>query len=254
MFEHPLRTEVQSNSHGLSAASQLYGNAHRRTYSNSSINESSPMRGMPMPPPPTPAMGHFDPQALQVAHMQSLHDIGASGPYLSDLVHGQEPLNALGHTALSHTNEGHRQPKTQLEVRLPSDQLQKLILALSPPKPAETQSSDFTQMPPPPLPLHALAAKAGGNSQSAPGSSHQTEQTTTAGYGAALYSGSRGSSDVSMHTGCAYFPSCTSEDDSSLVVHNSPSCPSTSIKGRKEGSSPAKRKSCSLLCSLDRTD
>lgn len=48
-------------------------------------------------------------------------------------------------------------------------------------------------------------------------------------------------SDISMHNGCINYPSCISEDADGQIVHINN--PSTVIRGRKEGSSPAKRKS-----------
>lgn len=50
-------------------------------------------------------------------------------------------------------------------------------------------------------------------------------------------------SDISMHASCGSFPSCTTEDASGSILHNNQ--PVQSVKGRKEGSSPAKRE-CSL--------
>lgn len=47
-------------------------------------------------------------------------------------------------------------------------------------------------------------------------------------------------SDISMHAGCTSFPSCMSEDVDGRLIHVDN--PSTVIKGKKEGSSPSKRK------------
>lgn len=111
--------------------------------------------------------------------------------------------------------------KRQLEVRLPSDQLNKVITAFkqypggfSSESPITTPEDSTLIMPPPPLPIHAQ--KRGGDH----------------------------SSDVSMHAGCTHFPSCTSEDDKGHIIHSSPHALSNAVKGKKEGSSsPTKRKS-----------
>lgn len=42
----------------------------------------------------------------------------------------------------------------------------------------------------------------------------------------------------------------STEDDSGLVVHGNPACPSANIKGRKEGSSPLKRTKTHILSCL----
>jgi hypothetical protein len=237
MFDNPLLTDIQTNKYGLAGVSPgLHSIAHRRNFSNDSATESSPMRGLPIPPPPTPVMSNYN-YALQTGNPQMMYDSSHHGPHMTDFVNGRELTDAFGSLALPSVNESHRQQKTQLEIRLPSDQLQKLILAMSSPKQQETMS-----MPPPPLPPHAIAAKGGESSHLVqPGC--KVEQPLASDGSTGLHSTSRDSSDVSMHTACNYFPVCTTEDDSSIVVHNSSACPTTSIKGRKEGSSPTKRES-----------
>jgi hypothetical protein len=240
MFENPLLTDVQTNKYGFGGISSgLHGVTHRRNYSNDSAPESSPMRGLPIPPPPTPVMSNYN-YALQTGNPQMMYDGGHHGPHMTDFVNGRELTDAFGSLALPSVTEAHRQQKTQLEIRLPSDQLQKLILAMSSPKQQESMS-----MPPPPLPLHALAAKGGASSHPVQSDS-KIAQTLASDSSVSLHSASRDSSDVSMHTTCNLFPICTTEDDSSIVVHNSPACPTTSVKGRKEGSSPMKRKSTDI--------
>ena len=241
MFEKPLHSEANlistdpGNAHGP-------GNvAHRRTYSNSSAPTSSPMCGIPMPPPPTPALGHYDFHTLQASNMQGFQNSTLNGPIFPETISGQDLQNIFGSVALPSLHESYRGQRAQLEIRLPSDQLQKLIVAMSPSKQTETLSTGSTQMPPPPLPLHALVAKAGETDQHEHAGSKVAEPDHDAQDDIGLHCASRGSSDVSMHTGCAYFPSCTSVDDSGVVVHGNPACPSANVKGRKEGSSPIKR-------------
>jgi hypothetical protein len=237
MFDNPLLTDIQTNKYGFGGfSSGLHSVTHKRNDSNDSATESSPMRGLPIPPPPTPVMSNYN-YTLQTGNPQTMYDSAHHGPHMTDFVNGRELTDAFGSLALPSVNEAHREQKTQLEIRLPSDQLQKLILAMSSPKQQESMS-----MPPPPLPLHALAAKGGGSNHPVQSGS-QVEQTLASDSSSGLHSASRDSSDVSMHTACNFFPVCTTEDDSSIVVHNSPACPTTSIKGRKEGSSPTKRES-----------
>ena len=240
MFENPLLTDIQTTKYGFGGVSSgLHSVAHRRNYSNDSAPESSPMRGLPMPPPPTPVMSNYN-YALQTGNPPMMYDGSHHGPHMTDFVNGRELTDAFGSLALPSVTEAHRQQKTQLEIRLPGDQLQKLILAMSSPKQQESMS-----MPPPPLPLHALAAKGGASSHPVQ-SDAKVEQILASDSSAGLQNASRGSSDVSMHTGCNFFPVCTTEDDSSVVVHNSPACPTTIVKGRKEGSSPMKRESTEI--------
>jgi len=113
--------------------------------------------------------------------------------------------------------------KRQLEVRLPSDQLNKVISAFkqypggfNTDSPSSTAPDDSTLiMPPPPLPTHAQKRAV----------DH--------------------SSDVSMHAGCTHFPTCTTEDEKGHLIHSSPLVGSSAVKGKKEGSSsPMKRKFC----------
>ena len=51
-------------------------------------------------------------------------------------------------------------------------------------------------------------------------------------------------SDVSMHVGCDSFPGCLTEDHEGHLLHNT--TPGPVIRGKKEGSSPDKRKSPDL--------
>jgi hypothetical protein len=248
MFDKPLHTDANSVRNGLADAQGLNNVAHRRTYSNDSATASSPMHGLPMPP--TPALSQYDFHNLQPGTMQGYHNTAINGQAFSDTISGQELQNAFGSMPIPSLYDPSRGMRTQLEIRLPSDQLQKLIVAMSPSKQTETQITDSTQMPPPPLPLHTLVAKASDPEQTTHVGLKGTGSAPGAQTIAGVNSTSRVSSDVSMHAGCIYFPSCTSEDDSSLVVHGNPACPSANIKGRKEGSSPMKRKWSSLFFSL----
>ena len=164
MFDNPLLVNAHMTRYGSGGLScGLPSATHRRNYSNDSATESSPMRGLPVPPPPTPVMNNYN-YALQTGSPQEVYDSGHHDPHMTDFVNGRELTDAFGSLALPAlppVNESPRQQKTQIEVRFPSDQLQKLILAMSSPKQQESIS-----MPPPPLPLHALAAKGGESSHS----------------------------------------------------------------------------------------
>ena len=137
----------------------------------------------------------------------------------------------------------------QVKFRLPSDQLQQIIKAINEQNQQQPNTSPSATMPPPPLPAHAIASKDNTN----PG-----QRTAMFDLPANLQLGSefvnsidrRGDSrysDVSMHAGCTGFPTCTTEDDEGHLVHNAianstPVAPATVVRGRKEGSSPTKRK------------
>ena len=97
-------------------------------------------------------------------------------------------------------------------MRLPSDQLNKLISAfkettagMKTPSSVMTVEDSALMMPPPPLPLSTQKRNA----------DH--------------------SSDISMHAGCLHFPTCTTEDEKGHITHSSPSA--SANKG-KDGSSP----------------
>lgn len=132
----------------------------------------------------------------------------------------------------------------QLSLRLPSDQLQMILSAIQPPSQAAGMVNGTVTMPPPPLPAYSTASK-GTNfpdtyqlpglpsvrALPAPDSSNFADRREGSRY-----------SDVSMHAGCTGFPTCTSEDEDGHIVHQTPTTPATVVKGRKEGSSPTKRK------------
>jgi hypothetical protein len=139
-------------------------------------------------------------------------------------------------------------------IRLPSDQLDMIIKAIQVPHQTQHIGDPSTTMPPPPLPQHAAAPK----------DNVQPEQHTTS-FGLTFPPfGETGItttnvnrrddsrfSDISMHPTCTSFPACTTEDSEGRIIHssncnagnNDPGAPSTVVRGRKEGSSPTKRKS-----------
>lgn len=149
-----------------------------------------------------------------------------------------------GASGSSPTKSAPRNRKSQLEVRLPSDQLQQLIHAINTPQNQETQTMTPGQaMPPPPLPAHARAAKAGSTGHVAqPSPDHVAQHAAGINIHQSTPRDESRGSDVSMHAGCTYFPNCTTEDDCGHVIHSSPAVTPSLIMGKKEGSSPAKRK------------
>ncbi|KAK1808546.1 hypothetical protein LTR12_017085 [Friedmanniomyces endolithicus] len=126
-----------------------------------------------------------------------------------------------------------------MHLRLPSDQLQKIIDALNPPRAAETVcyamhrhhvrplTAAQLSMPPPPVPQQ----------RSTVGST--TPVSNRRGNNSSRYS------DISMHASCTSFPSCISEDAEGCLVHQ----PATIVRGRKEGlavePSPTKKRKSS---------
>ncbi|KAK0285928.1 hypothetical protein LTS00_010719 [Friedmanniomyces endolithicus] len=134
-----------------------------------------------------------------------------------------------------------------MHLRLPSDQLQKIIDALTPPKAAEAVccmthrhhvrplTAAQLSMPPPPVPQQ----------RSTVGST--TPVSNRRGNNSSRYS------DISMHASCTSFPSCISEDAEGCLVHQ----PATIVRGRKEGlavePSPTKKPRDFLSTVLDTT-
>lgn len=274
MFENPLvpKQQVASNNSGFTFPG-MDGGFHKRNYSNGSANNlSSPLRGIPQPPPPSPAWGFYNFRGLQPPY-DGLDARGVSMPSAFNSEQISHALGSLscamtgpaasasmaGNVSLPPINNFAPNANQQLQVRLPSDQLQKLISALKSGTQHETRNPSHSQaMPPPPLPPHALAAKGGFTGQdglphAGHGEHYQAASTTIRNAGPR--DESRGS-DVSMHTACAYFPTCMTEDDAGQVIHGSPApaTPSYNIKGKKEGSSPAKREVPSSKQSPFRTD
>ena len=139
-------------------------------------------------------------------------------------------------------------------IRLPSDQLEMIIKAIQVPHQTQHIGDPSTTMPPPPLPQHVTAPK----------DNIQPEQRTTSFCLMFPSFGETGTtmnninrrddsrfSDISMHPACTSFPACTTEDSEGRIIHsaicnaisNAPAAPATVVRGRKEGSSPTKRKS-----------
>ena len=145
----------------------------------------------------------------------------------------------------NHADAARKDP--HFNIRLPSDQLQMIINAIQPPVQDQNQptADPAATMPPPPLPAHAMSKVAPLNDQGTV-SFGQTSRTPL---GPDVFSfidrrAESRYSDISMHAGCTSFPTCTSEDADGEIFHNgnTPGAPATVVRGRKEGSSPTKRK------------
>lgn len=229
MFKSPVLNGPPVKSYGSEVTPAANGSLHRRNFSSGSAHASSPMSALPVPPPPTPILQNF-------------YNFLSSAPngIQNEASYVQPYSGVLPYTTMS---DAFHNAKAQYEVRLPNNQLQKLILAMSSPKEQEMSGTASTQaMPPPPLPAHALAAKIGAIDGKAKSETLERRLADAITITNRSQRDDSHGSDVSMHTGCAYFPTCTTEDDSSQVVHSSPAAPPSSIKGRKEGSSPVKCK------------
>ncbi|KAF2170110.1 hypothetical protein M409DRAFT_19716 [Zasmidium cellare ATCC 36951] len=97
-----------------------------------------------------------------------------------------------------------------VQLRIPSDQLEKILSAIGTPKAVDHS------MPPPPLPQHVIAAAQATGNEAAGAVDRR------------LANGS----DISMHPDCESYPVCTSEDTEGRVVHNPPA---QGVRSRKEG-------------------
>jgi len=204
---------------------------HKRNMSQGSISFSSPLRSVPQPPPPTPVLDLHHYQHLQTGDAQSNYDMSSRST--SGYSNGVDITNAMPFGF----SQDYSLPRSrQVQVRLPSDQLQQIINAMHPADYSTSQA-----MPPPPVPLRAIAPKleveagyvssSGQHLPSAPNTNDANRR------------GESQSSDISMHPECNSYPTCTVENDQGQIVHSSPATPSTVIKGKKEGSSPTKCRS-----------
>ncbi|CAK1356845.1 unnamed protein product [Cercospora beticola] len=120
---------------------------------------------------------------------------------------------------------------TNMEVRIPSDQLQKVVDLLQ-------RRASGSIMAPPPLPSHIMDTKA--DVEKLEEAAATTENPDGDGNMMIDRRGTSRSniSDVSMHAGCADFPRCTTEDEDRRIVHQTGSgvAPAAVMRSRKEGS------------------
>lgn len=134
------------------------------------------------------------------------------------------------------------------QFRLPSDQIAQIIRALGPQKQEQGQEADQS-MPPPPLPLHATQGKEESTFAPIGHNAPQGVRTQRPDFDQQALNAidrraasNSGYSDISMHATCNAFPHCITEDPNGCLVHDSMAVPVEVVKGKKEGSSPDKRK------------
>jgi hypothetical protein len=168
-------------------------------------------------------------------------------------------LNAFHHPTPAYpTTFGMLEP---LKFRLPSDQVHQIASAVNAKSQAQQALDAAISMPPPPVPQRPLASNTGinGHPTAKPESVSQPQSDALDQVGDVIKvstdrRGDSRYSDVSMHNNCTSFPTCTTEDSEGRVVHNPPTAPATVVKGKKEGSSAAKRKSSSSEKQSDRAE
>ena len=151
--------------------------------------------------------------------------------------------------------EAMRKAQNHLSIRLPSDQLDMIIKAIQVPHQTQHIGEPTSTMPPPPLPQHVTAPRDNVQAEHRNTSFGLTFPPVNENSGTTTTNVSRREisrfSDISMHPTCASFPACTTEDFEGRIVHsadcnattNGTGTPASVVRGRKEGSSPTKRKS-----------
>ena len=211
---------------------------HKRMSSSGNLSMPFPVAALPTQPPTFPLnpyahdfVSNYDGSSRSTSAYSVLPDSAA--PLLPKTM----PAPAYPATRADISK------KNQVNIRLPSDQIQMIINAISSPSPNQQAVHTETIMPPPPLPLHAA-------SKGLP-SSHQRSASVAPndrpafGTDIVSFTDRRESSrysDISMHPGCNSFPDCTTEDAEGHILHSTPQAPATVVRGRKEGSSPTKHK------------
>ena len=215
---------------------------HKKVVSVSDVNAAPFMSSFPGPPPAS-ARDVFQ-QATNGHHEGSSRSTSAYSTFSDSAA----PLmqNNPSVPAYPGTHEDVTRKNQQFAFRLPSDQLQMIINSISPSPTQQQHSFDpAATMPPPPLPAHAMAAKDTSiGDQCAVPLEAVTDPLFGQDFGSTFVDRRAESrySDISMHAGCTSFPTCTSEDAEGRIVHDSPGAPAAVVKGKKEGSSPTKRK------------
>ena len=231
---------------------------HKRVASTSNINLPVAMGGLATPPT---LASQFNPYPHDTNGMYYEAGSRSTSAY-STVTDSAAPLlkkDALvpAYPATYPTPHYEAVPKGQhqpFNIRLPSDQLEMIIKAIQVPHQTQYIGDPSTTMPPPPLPQHVTAPK----------DKVQLEQRITSfgltfpPFGESATTTTNVNrrddsrfSDISMHPACTSFPACTTEDSEGRIVHsancnasnNAPGAPATVVRGRKEGSSPTKRKS-----------
>ena len=228
MFSNPLSSNTSPCRGDPGRFAVSHG--HKRNSSTGTGIRSSPLSSMPAPPPPTPTALYND-RILLGQDPNSCYDASSR----STSTYSTIPFSAL--PSMMHMSPGYpdisaydRTTRNQFEVRIPSDQLEKILNALESPKRASSQAgSDAKNMPPPPLPLYVAGPKGVGTDQ-LPVPAHLHSFVDRRGESHSNLS------DISMHAACTEFPKCTAEDSDGHIVHSSPAAPAKTVRSRKEGS------------------
>lgn len=232
MLMNPLLNNAVPNG----GARTTYHHKHKKIASVNNVITSMPMNGHSFPPAPYVQDLHSNYDgSSRSSSAYSLFPESAA-PLLT-----RTPLLPATYPGIQSNVVRNNQP---IKFRLPTDQLEIIVNALHSQGYQQHTANSTTTMPPPPLPAHVTTTKVEGLTD------HRQTVVNPASdppLGSDIFSfidrrGESRYSDVSMHAGCTSFPSCTSEDAEGHIVHNPPQAPSTVVRGRKEGSSPTKRK------------
>lgn len=201
----------------------------------------SPAQGFATPVNPYQNYNNFDTGSRSTSAYSTVS--ASAGPIM--------PPNSFNVPPPQQQNGGPGHPAVQArdnqyQFRLPSDQLAQIISALNPHKQEQVSQPSQHAMPPPPLPGHVAQYKhenapIGHYAPLAPRDRTELDQQALNAIDRRAASSS-GYSDVSMHAGCENFPHCITEDPSGCLVHNNTVVSAGMVKGKKEGSSPTKRK------------
>lgn len=200
---------------------------------------SSPFFSTPGPPPTTPTN-----HSLR-AMLPTQQDPGQwyESSTRSTSAYSTVPLSSLPRIPVdSHNcpmvtgNDPDVATRHRVEMRIPSDQMQKLINAITTRSPPSTTSPQMVSetMPPPPLPSRASPTRKVVEPETANMMSTDGLQTSTGAPNRRDASHSN-FSDVSMHVGCSLFPACTTEDAQGGILHDSSSVSADVVRGKKEG-------------------
>ena len=220
-------------------------NKHKKIASADNIGFPSALTGLPFQPLPASLQAYtfdvksnYDGSSRSTSGYSLMPD--SAGPLLNKGSFGQAYPGSQAETTNKYT------------MRFRSDQFDKLIKAIKPETEQQQQQQypdSRTAMPPPPLPAHAVGSKDNGVSAQP---LLPPNEAVDAAFGSEVEFIDRRAesrySDVSMHAGCNGFPTCTTEDADGRIVHNTnatnctPAAPAPVVRGRKEGSSPTKRK------------
>lgn len=248
MFLNPL---LQTNVHlgvpaGITSVPRTV--KHKRTASTTNINTPAVIGGLPVQAPQFSLNPYtYDANSNYDGSSRSTSTYSIMPDSAAPLLNGCALVPAYPGTHADMDRKSH-----PFSFRLPSDQLEKLIQGIKP----QTQqlqpgTISGTTMLPPPLPPHAAAAK-DSLLQDRDGTFVSATADLPFGSDVVHFTDRRDESrysDISMHAGCTSFPTCTTEDAEGHIVHDintngngTPSAPATVVRGRKEGSSPTKRK------------